>query len=74
MLLLNLKFKINSMVALLLAAILVGLLAGMDLLKLLKTVKSGFGDTLGELAISSDRQKTGAWKETCGGSQMPFVI
>jgi high-affinity gluconate transporter len=51
MLLLNLKFKINSMVALLLAAILVGTLAGMDLLKLLKTVKSGFGDTLGELAI-----------------------
>jgi high-affinity gluconate transporter len=51
MLLLNLKFKVNSMVALLLAAILVGVLAGMDLLKLLKTIKAGFGDTLGELAI-----------------------
>ncbi|MBW0000045.1 MAG: gluconate permease GntP [Verrucomicrobia bacterium] len=51
MLLLNLKFKVNSMVALLLAALLVGVLAGMDLLKLLKTIKAGFGDTLGELAI-----------------------
>jgi high-affinity gluconate transporter len=51
MLLLNLKFKVNSMVALLLAALLVGVLAGMDPLKLLKTIKAGFGDTLGELAI-----------------------
>jgi high-affinity gluconate transporter len=51
MLLLNIKFKINSMVALLLAAILVGVLAGMNLLELVKTIKSGFGDTLGELAI-----------------------
>ena len=51
MLLLNIKFKINSMVALLLAAILVGLLAGMNPLDLVKTIKSGFGSTLGELAI-----------------------
>ena len=41
MLVLNLKFKINSMVALLVAALSVGMLAGMDLI----------GNTLGELAI-----------------------
>ncbi|WP_085248321.1 gluconate permease GntP [Gilliamella mensalis] len=51
MLLLNIRFKINSMVALLLAAIFVGLMAKMDVLSILKTIKSGFGNTLGELAI-----------------------
>ena len=51
MLVLNLRFKINSMVALLLAALSVGMLAGMDLMALLHTMKSGFGSTLGELAI-----------------------
>lgn len=51
MLVLNLRFKINSMVALLLAALSVGMLAGMDLMELLHTMKSGFGSTLGELAI-----------------------
>ncbi len=48
---LNLKFKINSMVALLVAALSVGMLAGMDLMSLLHTMKAGFGNTLGELAI-----------------------
>lgn len=51
MLVLNLKFKINSMVALLVAALSVGMLAGMDLMSLLHTMKAGFGNTLGELAI-----------------------
>ncbi len=51
MLVLNIRFKINSMVALLLAALLVGVLAGMDLLQLMHTIKKGFGSTLGELAI-----------------------
>lgn len=41
MLVLNLRFKINSMVALLLAALSVGMLAGMDLMELLHTMKSG---------------------------------
>ncbi|MDA6075944.1 hypothetical protein O0544_00805 [Edwardsiella anguillarum] len=45
MLVLNLKFRINSMVALLLAALSVGMLAGMDLMALLHTMKSGFGST-----------------------------
>ena len=43
MLVLNLKFKINSMVALLVAALSVGMLAGMDLMSLLHTMKAGFG-------------------------------
>ncbi len=48
MLVLNLKFKINSMVALLVAALSVGMLAGMDLMSLLlHTMKAGFGNTLG---------------------------
>lgn len=51
MLVLNIKYKMNSMVALLLAALLVGVLAGMDLTMLLHTIKVGFGSTLGELAI-----------------------
>lgn len=41
MLVLNIRYQINSMVALLLAALLVGTLAGMDLLKLLHTIKAG---------------------------------
>lgn len=51
MLFLNLKFKINSMIALLLAALSIGFLAGMNPMDMLKTIKSGFGNTLGELAI-----------------------
>lgn len=47
MLVLNLKFKINSMVALLVAALSVGMLTGMDLMSLLHTMKAGFGNTLG---------------------------
>lgn len=51
MLLLNMKFKVNSMIALLAAAIFIGIMAKMDLLSILKTIKAGFGGTLGELAI-----------------------
>lgn len=47
MLVLNLKFKINSMVALLVAALSVGMLAGMDLMSLLHTMKAGFGTARG---------------------------
>lgn len=51
MLLLNIRYKINSMICLLIAAIFIGVAAQMDLLSILKTIKSGFGGTLGELAI-----------------------
>ena len=50
MLVLNLKFKINSMVALLVAALSVGMLAGMDLMSLLHH-ESGLRQHAGELAI-----------------------
>lgn len=51
MLVLNLKFKINSMVALLVAALSVGMLAGMDLMSLLHNYESGLRQHAGELAI-----------------------
>ncbi|WIM67232.1 gluconate permease GntP [Corynebacterium breve] len=51
MLLLNIKWKINAMIALLLAALLIGLLEGFPLMDLLDTIQSGFGSTLGSLAI-----------------------
>ena len=51
MLVLNLKFKINSMVALLVAALSVGMLAGMDLMSLLHTMKAGFGNTLAGIGL-----------------------
>lgn len=51
MLFLNLKLKVNSMIALLVAALFMGIAAGMNPLVLLHTIKSGFGGTLGELAI-----------------------
>lgn len=51
MLLLNIKWKINAMVALLLAALLIGVLEGFPLMDLLDTIQTGFGSTLGSLAI-----------------------
>lgn len=51
MLLLNIKWKINAMVALLLAAVAIGLLEGYAPGDLLKTIETGFGSTLGSLAI-----------------------
>ncbi|ANE05040.1 gluconate permease GntP [Corynebacterium crudilactis] len=51
MLLLNIKWKINAMLALLLAALLIGVLEGFPLMDLLDTIQTGFGSTLGSLAI-----------------------
>lgn len=51
MLLLNIKWKINAMIALLLAAGVIGVLEGFPLLDLLDTIQKGFGSTLGSLAI-----------------------
>lgn len=51
MLLLNIKWKINAMIALLLAAVLIGVLEGFPLMDLLDTIQNGFGSTLGSLAI-----------------------
>ncbi|WP_418983142.1 SLC13 family permease, partial [Actinotignum sanguinis] len=51
MLVLNIVFKVNSMLALLLAAVVVALCNGMGPMETLKTVTTGFGSTLGSLAI-----------------------
>lgn len=51
MLLLNIKWKVNAMIALLLATLLIGILEGFPLKELLETVQTGFGSTLGSLAI-----------------------
>lgn len=51
MLVLNIKYKNELDDRAATAALLVGVLAGMDLTMLLHTIKVGFGSTLGELAI-----------------------
>lgn len=51
MLLLNIKWKINPMIALILAALLIGFLEGFAPLDLMATIQAGFGSTLGSLAI-----------------------
>lgn len=51
LLFLNMKLKLNSVIALLLSAILVGLLNGMNLTSIVSTIKSGLGSTLGSLAL-----------------------
>jgi len=51
MLLLNIKFKINSMLALLIAALVLGILEREPLDKLVTSIQTGFGGTLGSLAL-----------------------
>jgi len=51
LLVLNIKFKLNSVISLLISAIFVGILNNMSLLDVVASVKSGFGGTLGSLAI-----------------------
>lgn len=51
LLFLNMKLKLNSVLALLISALLVGILNGMNLVDLVATIKSGVGGTLGSLAI-----------------------
>ncbi|MCI5826606.1 MAG: gluconate:H+ symporter [Arcanobacterium sp.] len=51
MLVLNIVFKLNSMLSLLLAAVAVALLNGMGPAKALSSITAGFGGTLGNLAI-----------------------
>lgn len=51
MLVLNMKFKVNAMVSLLIAALTIGFLERMGPGELLQTIQTGFGSTLGSLAI-----------------------
>lgn len=51
LLVLNMKFKFNSFLALLIVAFLVGILNGLSLTDVINVVKNGFGGTLGSLAL-----------------------
>src|SRR5690625_43424 len=48
---LNIKVKLNSFLALILSAVVVGLLNGMGLIAIVDTIKAGLGSTLGSLAL-----------------------
>ncbi|MFC5591977.1 gluconate:H+ symporter [Sporosarcina soli] len=51
LLFMNIKLKINSVLALLIVAIFVGVMNGMPLTAVVTTIKTGLGSTLGSLAI-----------------------
>ena len=51
LLFLNMKVKLNSVIALVLSAMLVGILNGMSLTSIVDTIKAGLGSTLGSLAL-----------------------
>lgn len=48
---LNIKVKLNSFLALILSAVVVGLLNGLGLISIVDTIKAGLGSTLGSLAL-----------------------
>jgi len=50
LLLLVLKYKVNAFITLLMTAIYVGLLAGMEPAAILKSIQDGMGSTLGFVA------------------------
>jgi Gnt-I system low-affinity gluconate transporter len=51
LLLLILKFRIQAFIALLISSILVGIIAGMEPLVIIKTIQDGMGNTLGFVAV-----------------------
>lgn len=51
LLILILKFRIQAFIALLIASIIVGIIAGMDPLSIVKTIQTGMGNTLGFVAV-----------------------
>lgn len=51
LLFLNMKLKLNSFIALIISAVFVGLINGMNLTLIVDTIKDGLGDTLGSLAL-----------------------
>lgn len=51
LLILILKFKIQAFIALLIASIVVGIIAGMDPVTIVKTIQEGMGNTLGFVAV-----------------------
>ncbi|AVI52438.1 gluconate transporter [Pukyongia salina] len=51
LLILILKFRIQAFISLLIASIVVGIIAGMDPLSIVKTIQTGMGNTLGFVAV-----------------------
>ena len=65
--------KLNAFVALLIAALVVGLGAGMAPLAALKAFQDGLGATLGGIAavIAADAARPGSWHGRRGGGARP---
>ena len=51
LLMMVLRFKLNAFIALLITAILMGVLSGMELTSIIKSIQNGMGNTLGFVAI-----------------------
>ncbi len=65
-----LRFKINAFIALLVGSITVGLIAGLDAIQIMDTVKDGMGNTLGFVAtVVGLGAMFGAVLETSGGAK-----
>ncbi len=70
LLLLMIRFKLNGFIALILVALIVGVLEGMPVSKVLVSIKSGVGGTLGSLAlIIGFGAMLGKLLADCGGAQ-----
>ncbi len=70
LLLLMIRFKMNGFIALVLVALVVGLMQGMPLDKVIGSIKAGVGGTLGSLAlIMGFGAMLGKMLADCGGAQ-----
>jgi len=70
LLLLMIRFKLNGFIALILVALIVGVLEGMPVSKVLDSIKNGVGGTLGSLAlIIGFGAMLGKLLADCGGAQ-----
>ncbi|WP_413721588.1 gluconate transporter [Sodalis sp. RH24] len=70
LLLLMIRFKLNGFIALILVALIVGVLEGMPVSKVLVSIKNGVGGTLGSLAlIIGFGAMLGKLLADCGGAQ-----
>ena len=70
LLLLMLRFKLNGFLSLILVALAVGLMEGMPIADVMKSVKAGVGGTLGSLAlVLAFGAMLGKLMADCGGAQ-----
>ncbi|HAB72674.1 MAG TPA: gluconate transporter, partial [Pantoea sp.] len=70
LLLLMIRFKLNGFIALILGALVVGMMQGMPVNKVILSIKNGVGGTLGSLAlIMGFGAMLGKLLADCGGAQ-----